>query len=177
MWKSKLPQKLKVFAWQLFQDRLQTGENLKKRNWKGNERCCLCRTLESNDHIFFKCHLAKSVWTCFKEALGWDRVPNSLTEVLENWIPLGAHDYHVKLFMLVITLWGIWTVRNKMAIEKSFPRESRDVFIKIFKFMQKWRILLKDRDARFVDEKMEVMKQWLADFWNRANNLDVEGVL
>jgi hypothetical protein len=35
LWKTNLPLKLKLFMWQVFQDRLQTGGELKKRNWKG----------------------------------------------------------------------------------------------------------------------------------------------
>ena len=43
LWKNKMPLKLKVFLWLAFQDRLQTGVVLKKRNWKGDERCVVCR--------------------------------------------------------------------------------------------------------------------------------------
>ena len=34
LWKSKLPMKLKVFAWLVFHNRIQTGVELKKRHWK-----------------------------------------------------------------------------------------------------------------------------------------------
>lgn len=102
VWKSRLPQKLKVFAWLVAQGKLQTGENLKKRKWKGDEKCCLCRQLETMDHIFFNCHIARSVWFCFKEALGWDRVPQSFSDVMDNWIPLGEKNYHIKLGPLEI---------------------------------------------------------------------------
>lgn len=127
MWRSKLPQKLKVFAWLVAQNKLQTGDNLKKRKWKGDEKCCLCRKMENMDHIFFECHIAKTIWYCFKEALGWDRVPISMTDMMEHWIPIGGQNYHIKLFTLIIVLWGLWTVRNKMAIEK---KNSQDLLMK-----------------------------------------------
>lgn len=61
MWKIKLSQKLKVFMWLVFQDTLQRGVNLKKRRWKGDEKCYLCRVVETMDHIFFECHVARVI--------------------------------------------------------------------------------------------------------------------
>lgn len=134
LWKSKLPMKIKVFMWLLIQDKLQTGVNLKKKKWKGDMNCCLCGKPENADHLFFNCILAKTVWTCFKEALGWNKIPQGLQEVFDEWIPLGSHNYHVKLFILSIVLWGIWNVRNKMCIEKVFVGSSKEIFLQIVGF-------------------------------------------
>ena len=65
--------------------------------------------------------MAKVVWVCFKEALGWDRVPVSLQDIFDYWVPLGCSDYLIKLVVLSIILWGLWNTRNKMGIEKKFP--------------------------------------------------------
>jgi len=75
IWQSRLPMKLKVFLWQISHNRLQTGVVLKKRNWKGNHLCNICGQPETADHIFFECIVARFLWVCFKEALGWDRAP------------------------------------------------------------------------------------------------------
>lgn len=56
-------------------------------------------------------------------------------------------------FSCSIVLWGIWNVRNKMGIEKRFLSSSNEVFYKFFTFLQKWRILLKDGDARFFGQQ------------------------
>ena len=68
LWKSKLPMKIKVFLWLAFQDRLLTGIVLKRRHWKGDGRCVVCKVIETSDHIFFHCPLAKFVWACALEA-------------------------------------------------------------------------------------------------------------
>jgi hypothetical protein len=57
-----MPMKTKVFMWLVYDDRVQSGEALKKKNWKGDPNCVVCRKKESVDHIFFNCHLAKLVW-------------------------------------------------------------------------------------------------------------------
>lgn len=80
--------------WLITHDRIQTGANLKKRNGKGNSKCCLCGCEETADHIFFNCHISRLVWFCFKEVLGWDKAPTSLQEVFEHWLPLKVHNYH-----------------------------------------------------------------------------------
>lgn len=78
---------------------------------------------------------------------------------MEHWIPLGGHNYQTKIFILIILLWGLWNVRNKIAIERKFPGSSHDVFVKIFKFLQKWRILLREKEAQFVEEHLGVLKK------------------
>jgi hypothetical protein len=51
MWKTKLPLNLKVFMWQMYHDRLQTGVVLKKFKWKGDRNCVICGAPETRDHI------------------------------------------------------------------------------------------------------------------------------
>lgn len=177
LWKSKLPNKIKIFAWLAVQDRLQSGVNLKNRNWEGSEKCILCGVDETSDHIFFNCAISRLVWFCFKEALGWDRCPSSMQDVFDNGVKLGDRNCHVKLFIFFVILWGLWNIRNKMGIEKKFPNSSIDVFHKIFLMLQRWRILLKGQDIWFLDGKMEKMKAWLKAFWSRTAKMDVEGVL
>jgi hypothetical protein len=55
-------------------------------------------------------------------------MPSSLQDVFDKWIPLVGNNYHIKLFMLAIILWGLWNVRNKMGIEKKFPKSSNKGF-------------------------------------------------
>lgn len=42
LWKNRLPLKIKVFLWLATQDRIPTGVQLKKKQWKGGEKCVLC---------------------------------------------------------------------------------------------------------------------------------------
>lgn len=89
VWCSRMPLKLQVFTWLAFQDKLQTGVELKKRNWKGDKNCNVCGCPETGDHIFFSCIVDRFVWTSFKEALWWDRIPVGMQDFLDVWLPLG----------------------------------------------------------------------------------------
>jgi hypothetical protein len=39
IWKSKLPEKIRIFMWFLAQGVVLTKENMLKKNWKGNPGC------------------------------------------------------------------------------------------------------------------------------------------
>jgi hypothetical protein len=62
MWKSKLPQKIKVFIWLVVRNKILTKDNMKKRSWHGSSECCFCGGLESIEHLFFKCSIVRFVW-------------------------------------------------------------------------------------------------------------------
>jgi hypothetical protein len=52
VWKSKLPLKIKIFMWQLKNNKLEVATLLKKRGWKGGVHCCLCGKVETTNHVF-----------------------------------------------------------------------------------------------------------------------------
>lgn len=131
----------------------------------------------TNEHIFFNCVLAKMIWTCFKEALWWDKVPVNIQGFFYQWIPLNSKQYNAKLFIVSIVLWGISTNRNKMSIEKQFWGSSNKAFYKIFSLLQKWSKLLKDEDVKFLKRLWKTVEEWLQPFWQQTENMEVEGLL
>jgi hypothetical protein len=49
--------------WFLAQGVVLTKDNiLKKKIWKGNPNCYFCGALETSDHLFFQCLIAKVIW-------------------------------------------------------------------------------------------------------------------
>jgi hypothetical protein len=72
IWRASLPLKIKIFLWQICNDKIQSAEQLKKKNWSGPLECKLCGEIESTNHIFFlKCALAKFSCNLFNDALEW----------------------------------------------------------------------------------------------------------
>lgn len=100
----------------------------------GSERCVLCGIIENVDHIFFGFVIAKCVWRCLQEALGWDSAPNNGNHVAQM-VAFGCSDYESKFFLFAIVAWGLWTNRNKMTIELKFPSSPLDVLHKIDVFL------------------------------------------
>jgi hypothetical protein len=62
IWKAKVPLKIKIFLWQLFQNAILTRDNLKKRKWGGSPLCSFCQQEETMTHLFFECSNAKVIW-------------------------------------------------------------------------------------------------------------------
>ena len=141
LWKSKLPMKLKIFMWLAMHERLQTGVALTKKKWKGQADCILCNCLETVNHILFQCVVELFVWACFKEILGWNRVPRSLSHMLDHWIPLGCPEYDLNFFAFVIVAWSLWVTRKKIRIQQLFPRSPTSILFKSASLMQRWSVM------------------------------------
>ena len=52
LWKLRLPLKIKIFLWYLQKGVLLTRDNLIKRKWKGESKCCFCNNNETIQHLF-----------------------------------------------------------------------------------------------------------------------------
>jgi hypothetical protein len=81
IWKTKLPLKIKIFLWQLANNKLQASTVLKKRGWKGDIHCCLCGRVETVNHIFFQCSMAQFVWCCVRIVFGLIDSPASWSDL------------------------------------------------------------------------------------------------
>ena len=55
IWSIKIPLKIKLFIWLLFNDKILTRDNLAKRGWMGNDRCVFFSSQETVIHLLFKC--------------------------------------------------------------------------------------------------------------------------
>jgi len=64
------------------------------------------------------------------------------------------------LFLLAGIAWGLWVNRNKMAIERSFPRDPLQVLYSVISFLQKWRPLLKQADRGDMTKILGLLKTW-----------------
>jgi hypothetical protein len=64
IWKSRCLPKLRVFAWLLMKDQLNTKDLMLRKNWhiESGPYCVLCanQVLETRGHFFFDCSFTKS---------------------------------------------------------------------------------------------------------------------
>lgn len=121
IWRSKVPLKINFFLWQMVNNKLQVAMNQVKKKWKGDINCCLCGCVESVDHVFFQCHLARLVWCIIREVYHLENAPTSLNEFTSAWL-MGKGPLPIRLIIFFFAgfSWTLWNARNKMAIEKEF---------------------------------------------------------
>jgi hypothetical protein len=59
---SKLPLKIKNFMWLMHRNRMQTADNVERKQWKVSKLCHFCQVKENADHLFFRCSIVVFVW-------------------------------------------------------------------------------------------------------------------
>ncbi|KAA3468935.1 reverse transcriptase [Gossypium australe] len=115
LWALKLPGKVKIHVWRLFNNLLPHASNLARRMVITETACPLCRAeLEDSNHLMWSCGVLQSVWTHLL-------VPIPVIE--ETW------DHHKRLAhmfvnieeqhrsIVAISFWSLWYRRNKLIHE------------------------------------------------------------
>jgi hypothetical protein len=60
--------------------------------------------------------------------------------------------------------WALWTARNKTAIEKKVPKAPIDVIYNALSFIQRWSVLLREKDQVRILQAKESIASWLKSF-------------
>lgn len=165
IWKCKIPLKIKFFLWQIFNNKLPVWQSLIRMGWKGDGKCCICGVPESVDHVFIDCALARMFWAVLKEVFSLEYIPRSLKEFSEDW-PQGKGPLPSRLIMFLFAgfTWTLWVTRNKMAIEKCYPKTPFDVLYAALSLLQKWSMLLKEDDKRRMFQVKDMVVRWMRSF-------------
>ena len=135
LWTIKIPLRIRIFLWQLVRGKVPSGVEVRKRNGPGDGLCPLCLVDEDSNHIFFTCPAAQFLWGCPREVFmgTWcnDNFPDLFLECQATplsrrpttWVVVGA------------LTWTLWTIRNKLVIERVIPRRSTDTIYKLCGFL------------------------------------------
>ncbi|KAJ1294370.1 hypothetical protein BS78_01G141200 [Paspalum vaginatum] len=109
VWKTRMPNKVKVFAWLFFRDRLSTWANLHKKHVQPEATCSRCGSAsESWHHAFIQCPFIVDLWA----RLGVDLTAVQETDDLWTIDPpstLGSEHWSS---VLLAILWRLWEARN-----------------------------------------------------------------
>mgnify|MGYP000863857686 FL=1 len=130
IWKSCCTMTIKMFAWLVIMDRVNTKDMIQRRKWKINDgpECVLCPigALEDRNHLFFQCNFSMRVWNYLQ--ISW---PNN-----QDMVQIACHarkDFNKPFFSEVVflTWWNIWKVRNDKAFRYIRPtfRQWRNGFV------------------------------------------------
>jgi hypothetical protein len=119
LWKIKMPLKIKVFIWLLYREAILSKDNLIKRNWHGNVRCCFCDRLETIQYLFFDCALANFIWRVMQITFGLSK-PTNIKHVFGGWVQrMNDKDRKLLLVGVGAMVWSIWFSRNDIIFNKT----------------------------------------------------------
>ena len=146
VWAAKLPQKIKIFSWQLILDRLPSGQVLASRQGPSDGLCALCGMAEDASHMFFSCSLAKFAWSVLRQILGNRWCPANFAQFFAILSSLSGQTRRVVWALFVAQSWTLWNIRNKLSIERRIIKHPADVIYKTLIFLQLWCLNAKDKD-------------------------------
>jgi hypothetical protein len=64
--------------WLVHRNKVQTTNNMGRKEWKDSKFCQFCQAEESVDHLMFKCPIAVFVCTVLRDSLKWREMPKSV---------------------------------------------------------------------------------------------------
>lgn len=63
LWQTRTEPKCRFFAWLAAHDRVQTADNLARKNWPHNPTCSLCYCQpETTNHLLTECNFTEATW-------------------------------------------------------------------------------------------------------------------
>ncbi|KAJ4758872.1 RNA-directed DNA polymerase (reverse transcriptase)-related family protein [Rhynchospora pubera] len=117
IWEIKVPSKIQIFLWLMCKDRLLTRDNLALRGWEGDVSCVFCRSLETIDHVFFKCSQVKPLWKWFLQQFGIATVPSSVVDLFDLLSSIDGQCHHAIKICWCAILWTVWLARNECCFQ------------------------------------------------------------
>ncbi|KAE8777454.1 abc transporter g family member 37 [Hordeum vulgare] len=106
--------------------RIPSEVEVLNRNGPGDGICPLRDVMEDSNHIFFTCVTVQFLRSCFCNTIDghWCRtnVPDLFVKI--QFIPSSAR--HIRWLTIGVLTWTLWTVRNKLVIQRvSLRRDIR----------------------------------------------------
>jgi hypothetical protein len=102
IWRVKLPLKVKIFLWQVCNDKIQLAEQLKAKYWNGPLECKLCGEIESTSHIFLECVVAMFSWRLVSDVVGWSSPPSNMMDLHSKLVEGSNRDNNSFVFLLAV---------------------------------------------------------------------------
>jgi hypothetical protein len=159
IWKSKIPLKIKIFLWQIFQNAILTRDNLKKRKWLGSPVCSFCLHNETAQHLFFECSNARVVWGNLGSILGTNLCPSSHWQSLAWFYKFYPKGKKFHMVLLAAICWGIWNIRNKITFDKVMVRSPLVTISSVCSFLHYWAGLYGKEDGARIKSGADQMLQ------------------
>jgi len=119
LWKLKIPSKIAIFAWRLFQDRLPTKTNLQRRQVQIMDASCpFCGGMDEEvSHLFFHCTKIRPIWW---ETISWMNISsvfpsNPVQHFLQHsFVQVeGIRSKRWQSWWTAV-VWSIWKMRNRI---------------------------------------------------------------
>ena len=146
IWKIKIPLKIKVFMWYLYKGVTLTRDNLARKNWNGNTKCCFCNIEESIQHLFFNCPLAKFIWRILSVTFIIS-YPSNFQHMFTDWLyGIAIKEKRIIWCGVSAICWAICLCRNNVVFDNHPTPSFLQVIFRGTYWARFWTLLLKEDD-------------------------------
>jgi hypothetical protein len=173
VWKTKVPLKIRIFLWQVINDKIQSAEQLKKRNWPGSVACKMCGVLESTAHIIFHCALASFCWCICRDALGWPFSPSDAVDISNFCYNASNKQTRRVLYLFGAVAWSLWLIRNEFVFQNIVIHSPNVGIFWAISFFQKWRVMNKETEQLWIDTVIQKLNLQLSSLRPEEQRSDV----
>ncbi|GJX62303.1 RNA-directed DNA polymerase, eukaryota [Tanacetum coccineum] len=132
VWDKNIPRKVNIFIWRLILDRLPHKLNLSSRGIDIQAISCpSCNgNVESSNHIFFECNIAKDIWMLVRKWCDISFTP------FTSWQVVKEKSWRLSV-IFSSSLWWLWRYRNSVTF-RSHPMRKSDIFDSIRLSLYSW---------------------------------------
>jgi hypothetical protein len=156
---SKLPLKIKNFVWLVHKDRVQTADNLGRKQWRGSKFCQFRQDEESVDHLIFKCPIVVFVWAVLRDGLKWRRIPKSVGDFKENFLLCkGPKGVRIVWFLFGTVSWTLWLNRDDFIFNDRTVSSPRARIFQLISFLQHWIVVASGADRTALEQMVKELK-------------------
>lgn len=114
IWKMKVPNKIKIFAWRVCKNSLPTWKNLQAKKMVVDAKCRWCKVEEDINHALLYCSSFKGVLQAQLSFLQEYQVQVDFLQIMAQLIRRNKKGETGKLFLCA---WGLWYRRNQLLYE------------------------------------------------------------
>lgn len=115
VWSLKIPPRVQCFLWLLTKNKVLTRDNLSIRRHVEDKSCLFCCELETVNHLFFDCVVARQLWAHIAAVFDVHLEP-SLESVGKFW--LSNKKNCVLNIVSSAAPWSLWKLRNDLCFQK-----------------------------------------------------------
>lgn len=162
-----MPKKINIFNWLAWKDRILTLENLEIRrcNRLPTATSVLCHAaIETVDHLFLQCSLAKLVWRYFGRLLNLPDLPDFLYLVWGVWrlsVKLAFRELGVLVVKSIV--WNISHARNDCMFNANMV-SAHALIMKIDRLLLSWLSTVAEMSRAKMEEHASTIKRSLEFF-------------
>jgi hypothetical protein len=138
VWEAKVLLKIKIFTWLLILDRLPSSLLVASRHGPTSGACALCGAPEDLAHILFSCLMARFAWSVLRSLLGCKWYPNNFAQFHAILSSFSCRARKIMWTLFLTQSWALWTVRNKLTVEKKVMNHPANLIFKMCIFLQLW---------------------------------------